>query len=176
MPTNSGHGWSDGPGDASDWGTGGAKYHFFKALRKNMEKKAWKTVSVPGFDWAAIETKHFDLDSLVAAFDADGTEMLEGAHVRLSRWADGRDETMPQARIAVAVFDRVSREQVEFITKELQKGTRMGKQSMTGVIDLKTGQLFEPQEGSGPGYKRIRINKPVFAQLRAVVEVLAASY
>jgi len=170
MSTNSG----DGSGSGS--GTGGAKAQFFRALHKNMENKGWKTVSVPGFNWAATETAHFDLDSLFAAFDADTTEMLEGAHLKLSRWADGYGEKMPKTRIALAVLDRATREQVEFITKELQKGTRMGEQSMTGVIDLKTGHLFEPQEGSGAGFQRIRINKPVFGQLREVVEVLAAGY
>jgi hypothetical protein len=49
-------------------------------------------------------------------------------------------------------------------------------QSMTGVIDLKACQIFEPQEGGGAGYERIRFNRPVFEQLREVVKVLAAGY
>jgi hypothetical protein len=141
-----------------------------------MEKKGWKTISTPGFDWAAIETEHFDLDSIFAAFDADSTEMLEGAHLKLSHWADSQNIEMPSTRIALAVFDRVTNKQIEYITNELQSGSRMGKQSMTGVVDLEKGLLFEPQEGSGAGYNRIRINKPVFAQLRAVVEVLATGF
>jgi hypothetical protein len=52
----------------------------------------------------------------------------------------------------------------------------MGVQSMTGVIDLKSGRAFEPQQGSGAGFQRIRLNQPVFEQLRAVVSVLAAAY
>jgi hypothetical protein len=176
MPTNSGSGYGSGTGSSSGSGTGGAKLQFFQALRKNMERKGWRTVAVPGFDWAAIETAHYDLDSLFAAFDADTTDMLEGAHLMLSRWADTRAEKMPDTRIALAVFDSATPKQVEFITKELQEGTRMGKQSMTGVIDLKNGQVYEPQEGSGPGAARIRINKPVFAQLREVIQVLAAGY
>ncbi len=173
-----GTGSGSGVGPGSDWGsgTGGTKKQFFNGLRKNMENKGWKPLSIPGFDWAAIEMAHFDLDSIFAAFDADATDILEGAHLKLSRWADGREENMPQTRIALAVFDSATQEQVEFITKELQKGTRMEVQSMTGVIDLKTGQLFEPQEGSGPGRKRIRFNKAAFDQLRKVVEVLALSY
>lgn len=175
MATNSGSGGSTGSGSSS--GTGGAKAQFLRSLGKNMEKKGWKTYSVPGFDWAATETEHFDDDSLFAAFDADThADMLEGAHVKLSRWADTCGEKMPQTRIAVAVFDKATRDQVEFITKELQKGTRMGKQSMTAVVDLTTGRTFEPVEGSGPGYQRIRLNKLVFEQLRKVVEVLAAGY
>src|SRR5690349_225274 len=122
-------------------GTGGTKVQFFNGLRKQMEKRGWKTLSVPGFDWAALETDHFDLDSLFAAFDADVTGNLEGAHLKLSRWADGQGEKVPQTRIAIAVFDRVIPDQVEFITKKLQQGDRMGVQSMTAVVDLKTGRL-----------------------------------
>jgi hypothetical protein len=141
-----------------------------------MENKGWKTVPVPAFDWAATETAHFDIDSLFAAFDADGTDILEGAHIKLSHWADGHGPNMPVTRIALAVFDCAMQDQVEFITKKLQAGTRMGVQSMTGVIDLKTGHTFEPQEVGSTGHDSIRINKPVFDQLRSVVKVLAAGY
>jgi hypothetical protein len=175
MAANSASGGKAGSSRSS--GTGGAKAQFFKSLGKNMEKKGWKTVLVPGFDWAATETAHFDIDSLFAAFDADThSEMLEGAHLKLSRWADTCGAKMPQTRIVLAVFDKATRDQVEFITKELQAGTRMGKQSMTAVVDLTTGRMFEPQEGSGPGYKRIKINKPIFSELQEVVEALAAGY
>ncbi|HZM91451.1 MAG TPA: hypothetical protein VFF31_33320 [Blastocatellia bacterium] len=163
------------PGTGSP-GTGKVKDAFFKALGKHMAKKGWRTVSIPGFDWAAIESAHFDIDSLVAAFDADYTDILEGAHLKLSRWADGGAEKMPETRIAIAVFDNVSAQQAEYITKELQKGNRMGIQSMTAVVNLKTGRLFEPQEVGGVGAHRIRINKPVFDELKAVVQILAATY
>ena len=83
---------------------------------------------------------------------------------------------MPETRIAIAVFDNASAQQAEYITKELQKGSRMGIQSMTAVVDLKTGRLFEPQEAGGVGAHRIRINKPVFDELKAVVQILAAAY
>lgn len=156
-------------------GTGGTKVQFFNGLRKQMEKNGWKTLSVPGFDWAALETAHFDLDSLFAAFDADATDNLEGAHLRLSRWADSQGGKMPPTRIALAVFDSVTQDQVEYITKTLQQGNRMGVQSMTAVIDLKTGRLFEPQQVGSVGATQIRINKPVFNQLKEVVEVLAAA-
>ena len=125
---------------------------FFKALGKHMAKKGWRTVSIPGFDWAAIESAHFDIDTLFAAFDADSTDILEGAHLKLSRWADA--QKMPETRIAIAVFDNVPAQQAEYITKELQKGNRMGIQSMTAVVDLKTGRLFEPQEVGGVGAHR----------------------
>jgi len=59
---------------------------------------------------------------------------------------------MPETRIALAVFESATQDQVEFITKKLQAGTRMGLQSMTGVIDLKSGHTFEPQQGSGAGF------------------------
>ena len=170
---NTGH--SPGTGTSPNTGTGGTKLQFFKGLHKHMEKKGWKTLSVPGFDWAAMETEHYDLDSLFAAFDADATDNLEGAHLKLSRWADSQKEKMPPARIALAVFDSVTQDQIEFITKKLQEGTRMGTQSMTAVIDLKTGRLFEPQKVSGSGHKQIRFNRPVLDQLKAVVEVLAAA-
>jgi hypothetical protein len=176
VATNTGSGSGSGTGSGSGSGTGGSKSHFFNALRKNMEKNGWKTQFVPGFDWAATETAHYDIDTLFAAFDADSTDILEGAHVKLSHWADGRDPKMPETRIALAVFASATQDQVEFITKELQAGTRMGVQSMTGVIDLKTGRTFEPQEGSGAGFQRIRFNRSVFEQLRAVVSVLAAGY
>lgn len=156
-------------------GTGGTKVQFFNGLRKQMEKNGWKTLSVPGFVWAALETAHFDLDSLFAAFDADATDNLEGAHLKLSRWADSQGGKVPQTRIALAVFDSVTQAQAESITKSLQQGNRMGVQSMTAVVDLRTGRLFEPQEGSGAGHERIRINQPVFDQLKKVVEVLAAA-
>jgi tRNA A37 threonylcarbamoyladenosine biosynthesis protein TsaE len=162
-------------GSSPNTGTGGTKSQFFNGLRKHMEKKGWKTLSVPGFEWAAMETAHFDLDSLFAAFDADATDNLEGAHLKLSHWADSQKEKVPQTRIALAVFDSGTQDQIEFITKKLQEGTRMGAQSMTAVVDLKTGRLFEPQEGSGSGHERIRFNKPVFDELKAVVEVLAAA-
>jgi hypothetical protein len=167
--------WPPGTGSPNT-GTGGTKNQFFNGLRKQMEKQGWKTVSVSGFDWAALETAHYDIDTLFAAFDADPGDNLEGAHLKLSRWADSQGQRMPQTRIALAVFDSVSREQVEYITTKLQQGTRMGVQSMTAVVDLKAGRLYEPQEGSGAGNERIRVNKPVFDQLKAVVEVLAAGY
>lgn len=176
MAIDTGTGSGSGTGGSSGSGTGGAKAHFFNALRKNMENKGWKTVFVPGFDWAAIETEHYDIPTLFAAFDADATDILEGAHIKLSRWADGRDPKMPETRIALAVYRNAPQEQIEFITKQLQAGSRMGVQSMTGVVDLKTGQTFEPQEGSGAGYQRIRFNRPVFDQLRAIISVLAAGY
>ena len=141
-----------------------------------MGEKGWKTLSVPGFAWAAVESAHYDIDMLFAAFDADATDMLEDAHVKLSHWADRFEPKMPETRIAIAVFDYATQEQVAYITRELQAGTRMGVQSMTAVIDLRTGNTFEPQEGSGAGYQRIRINKPVFDQLRSVVSVLAKAY
>ncbi|HVR95970.1 MAG TPA: hypothetical protein VMW27_05105 [Thermoanaerobaculia bacterium] len=159
-----------------DTGTGGTKVQFFNGLRKSMEKQGWKTVSVPGFEWAAMETAHYDIDTLFAAFDADHGDNLEGAHLKLSRWADSQQGKAPQTRIVLAVFDNVSENQVEYITTKLQQGTRMGIQSMTAVVDLKAGRLFEPQEGSGAGYERIRFNKPVFDQLKAVAETLAAGY
>lgn len=166
------------PGTGSpNTGTGGTKVLFFNGLRKHMEKQGWKTLAVPGFEWAAMETAHYDIDTLFAAFDADATDNnLEGAHLKLSRWADSQNGKMPQTRIALAVFDSVTQDQVEYITTKLQQGTRMGVQSMTAVVDLKAGRLFEPQEGSGSGHERIRFNQPVFDQLKAVVEVLAASY
>ncbi len=158
-------------------GTGGTKVQFFNGLRKHMEKQGWKTQIVPGFEWAAMETAHYDIDTLFAAFDADDRgNLVEGAHLKLSRWADSQKEKVPQTRIALAVFESVPRDQVEYITTKLQQGTRMGAQSMTAVVDLKAGRLFEPQEGSGSGHERIRFNKPVFDQLKAVVEVLAAGY
>jgi hypothetical protein len=157
-------------------GTGGTKAQFFSGLRELMEKKGWKTLSVPGFDWAAMETAHFDIDTLFAAFDADEGDNLESAHLKLSRWADSQGAKVPQARIALAVFASAPSDQIEYITTKLQHGTRMGAQSMTAVVDLKARRLFEPQEGSGSGHERIRINKPVFDQLKAIVEVLAAGY
>lgn len=96
--------------------------------------------------------------------------------MKLSHWADGREPKMPETRIALAVYWRAPQEQIEFITKELQAGNRMGVQSMTAVVNLKTGQTFEPQEGSGAGYQRIRFNRPVLDQLRAIISVLAAAY
>jgi hypothetical protein len=174
--SNTGHSNTGHPNTGHpNTGTGGTKLQFFNGLRKHMEKKGWKTLSVPGFGWAALETAHFDLDSLFAAFDADATDNLEGAHLKLSRWADSLGKNVPQTRIALAVFDSVTQEQVGFITKELQQGNRMGVQSMTAVVDLKTGRLFEPQEGSGAGHERIRINQPVFDQLKEIIEVLAAA-
>lgn len=175
MAINTGHN-NTGHSPSGSSGTGGAKAQFFKALGKNMENRGWKTLSVPGFDWAAVETGHYDIDSLFAAFDADAKDILEGAHVKLSRWADGRESKMPEVRMAIAVFDKVTRDQIEFITKKLQAGTRMGIQSMTAVVDLKTGHTYEPQEGGGDGNERIRFNKVVFDQLRSVVSVLAAGY
>jgi hypothetical protein len=171
MPSNTGDGRSPGGSWNDDWndGTGGAKAQFFRGLGRNMENKGWKPVYVPGFDWAAIETEHFDIDTLFAAFDADAKQSVEGAHLRLSRWADSQDAKMPDTRLALAVYDRARPEDIEFITRKLQEGSRMGKQSMTGVIDLATGAVHEPEEGSGAGYKKIRINKPVFDQLRSIV-------
>ncbi len=175
MANNTGHSNTGHVGPISH-GTGGAKGQFFKALAKSMEGKGWKTLAVTGFDWAALETGHYDIDTLFAAFDADfNSSILEGAHAKLSHWADGR-KSMPETRIAIAVFDKATRDQIEYITTKLQAGTRMGAQSLTAVIDLKTKQTFEPQEGSGAGYQRIRINKVVFDQLRSVVKVLAAGY
>lgn len=168
---NTGHSSTGHP----NTGTGGAKLQFFNGLRKHMEKKGWKTLSVPGFDWAATETAHFDLDSLFAAFDADATDNLEGAHLELSRWADSQGEKVPPTRIAVAVFNSVTQNQAELITKKLQQGNRRGVQSMTAVVDLKTGRLFEPQQGGGVGAERIRINQPVFNHLKEIVAVLAAA-
>jgi hypothetical protein len=174
--SNTGHSNTGHPNTGHpNTGTGGTKLQFFNGLRKHMEKKGWETLSVPGFGWAALETAHFDLDSLFAAFDADATDNLEGAHSKLSRWADSLGKKVPQTRIALAVFDSVTQEQVEFITKELQQGNRMGVQSMTAVVDLKAGRLFEPQEGSGAGHERIRINQPVFDQLKEIIKVLAAA-
>lgn len=172
--------WGTGPygtgPSGGTGGTGGAKANFFAALRANMEKKGWRTITVPGFAWAAVESAHYDIDTIFAAFDADSTDMLEGAHLKLSHWADSQKERLPETRIAVAVFDSTTPDQVEYITRELQKGTRMGVQSMTGVIDLRARRIFEPQEGEGPGNQRIRFPKPVFDQLKAVVEILAAGY
>ena len=174
MPINTGTG--DGSWNDPHTGTGGDKNNFFHALRRNMEKKGWKTVFVPDFDWAAIETAHYDMNMIVAAFDADAKIMLEGAHLKLSHWADDQQMKIPETRIAIAVFNYIDKDKAEYITRELQKGSRMGKQSMTAVIDLSTGQMYEPQEGSGPGYKIIRFNKPVMQQLKEVVNILAAGY
>jgi hypothetical protein len=173
VSTSTGSGWGGGSGSGTGSGTGGTKTRFFDALRRNMEQKGWQTVWVPGFAWAAVESAHYDIDTLFAAFDADATDMLEGAHAKLSHWADGHEPKMPETRIAIAVFDTATQGEVEFITKQLQAGNRMGIQSLTAVIDLRTGHTFEPQEGSGAGYERIRINQPVFEQLRTVVSVLA---
>src|SRR5262245_33503088 len=105
MATGTGSGSGSGTGGTGSPGTGGAKSQFFNGLRKNMENRGWKTVFVPGFEWAAVETAHYDIDSLFGAFDADATDILEGAHVKLSRWADGREPKMPETRIALAVFE-----------------------------------------------------------------------
>lgn len=163
----------DGTQTPGNSGTGGQVEDFLNRLSNNMKKRGWNTVNAPGFGWSAVETEHHDLDTLYGAFDADETDMFEGAHLKLSRWADTQGD-MPKCRMAIAVFRRATKDQVVFATEKLQQGNRMGIQSMTAVIDLHTGQLFAPVEVGSVGAVRIRFNKPPLDELAGVVSVLAA--
>jgi len=47
----------------------------------------------------------------------NSTDILEGAHIKLSHWADGRDPQMPETRMLSRFFESATQDQVEFITK-----------------------------------------------------------
>ena len=83
MPKDTGDGFGSGGSWNDDWnsGTGGFKAQFFRGLGRNLEKKGWKPVSVPGFDWAAIETEHFDMDTLFAVADERIREEYEALFI-----------------------------------------------------------------------------------------------
>ena len=154
MTKNSGSGSSSSgsSGSGTGSGTGGLKSAFFRAVQANMEKRGWRSVDVPGFGWAAVETEHFDLDSQFAMFDADAAENLEGAHRRLSRWADEQGGAgIPQTRVAVAVFDNASRKDVDYITRGLLRGASMNDGDAAKVIDGESGVLGDLRRTLGAG-------------------------
>jgi hypothetical protein len=73
----------------------------------------------------------------------DGTVSdVDSSFDHLDRWAQERG--VARSRLLVAVYPKASRREIDRVTKELQRGTRMLPQAMGGVIHIQGGEFYRP--------------------------------
>ena len=127
-----------GSGHSSSSGTGSSisLQDFWLPLRNAIEAKGWVLLSNTDFALAAKKS-----DWVVGMIDGTVSD-VDSSFDHLDRWAQERG--VARSRLLVAVYPKASRREIDRVTKELQRGTRMLPQAMGGVIHIQGGEFYRP--------------------------------